>query len=275
MRMREALLVVLLMLGSLNFFQAKAQDSTRRDSPQPPRERSSQIRVFSDDDSYKKDSKKHASGRSSRNQKNLGKSDFYERNALSINPLLIGRGVFGFSYERLVTHYIAIEAMAALTYRDFVYEALSGNRYRQERGPYEATAGGGGYLAIQIYPSGTRSFDGIYIAPIVRYFQYNITTPGTNFQANDPSAYYADKNDASYRMIDMGVLFGQQQQPSSTSDILHNAYIGFGLRLVDDHDLAETKTIDNQGIVTSYISSKLTYKSLPILFFGYSIGLSL
>ncbi len=263
---KVVLMVLMVLVQTTGHAQKKSKDTDSDGA----------IRVFTDEDNAKLQTKRKGS---KTNKKLL--EGYGDRNVIDINLALLGRGYLGIGYERLLNHYFAIEINGGFTYRDAVFETFNlPHRYTSSLNSnvaYTTDLGAGAYACLQIYPHGTRDFDGIYFGPLLRYFNYNITgtvSPDV-FQTFSPV-----KVDASYKMTDLGIILGNHTS-GFENDFISNVYVGLGLRFstineVGYFDAATQKPVSSgNGQDPVYPGVVTTKKPLPIFFLGYTIGISL
>lgn len=184
-----------------------------------------------------------------------------DKNFISINPYLLGRGAFTIGYERALHEKHSLSIDIGLTYRDYVYELVTNDDFYVSDD--NATARVGRYLqvAYKFYPKGVDDFDGgFYFSPQAILRNYNVSEDIEEFIG---TTYVTTTVDRSYSMKEFALKFGYCTESWLFDDMISDVYFGIGSREVKS---MQSEDYANPTLVTEVIERR------PAVYFGVKFG---
>lgn len=191
-----------------------------------------------------------------------------DRNLISLNTYLLGRGIFALSYERVLAPMHSISFTGGLTYRDLIFELFHEDEFKMKStendyGVYkQGTKSSAGYMfdvSYKFYPKSYNDFEGFYISPGFAYKHYTYKdkftpyslqgNPYSNY-ANGYSTYTSGSSVASieqpvnYDLTEASLKIGFMYEPWWYDDLIIDFYCGFGYRNATITGYNVTKVMD-------------------------------
>jgi hypothetical protein len=161
----------------------------------------------------------------------------YDKNLLSPR-LITGRGIFGLTYQRMLTDYYGIEGTVGVTLYDIQFEGIW-----DEPGVGAGKPGPAVQAAVVLYPGGYDNFRNVYLRGLVGFRQ----TPG-------------------YTLIDLGVNHGRQMQVGKRKIV--DVYYGLGVCNANYPTIEEK--IENGELHFETVRRNTIF---PRIYLGFSWGL--
>lgn len=189
------------------------------------------------------------------------KVQYDDKNFISWNIYLLGRGAFVLGYERILHPKHAVNIDLGLTYRDFIYEGL--NTETLEGG----TAKTGHYIAAayKFYPKDYSDFDGgLYLSPGIINRAYSVTIDAEYYDGTD---YQTAKVDGSYDMTEYFFKMGYVRESAFFDDLIVDVYIGVGSRSTT---LQSYELVSDNGVDAILLTEET--KRVPALYCGLKLG---
>lgn len=185
-----------------------------------------------------------------------------DRNYVYFNTYLLARGAFVMGYERMLNKAHAVNVEFGLTYRDFVYESFGDEEF------IDVNTSTGQFVSLnyKIYPNKNLHYDGeFYISPGFIYRNYNLVEL---VGYRNGSEFIEEEVDAGYSMTDLSLKLGYVYESRWFSNLIVDAYAGFGLRSLEtnDHELVENnnntvlqRENNTTSVATAYLGAKIGF----------------
>lgn len=221
-----------------------------------------------------------------------------DKNLISLNTYLLGRGIFALSYERMLTPMHSLAISAGLTYRDLIFEMFQKDEIypsNESSGNYISkmgTRGGAGYMFdvnYKFYPKSYDDFEGFYLSPgfILKHYSYSdkfeqSSLAGYTYNSGYTYSSGSSKNveqPITYNLSELSLKFGYMYESWWYDGLIVDFYCGFGYRTANITSYEVQKIPDPSAPQpnSSYYSYQLSPTSstiaYPCVYLGAKFGI--
>ena len=219
-----------------------------------------------------------------------------DKNLISLNTYLLGRGIFALTYERMLTPMHSLAISAGLTYRDLIFETFqkdeiypskeSGSSYGNKTG----TKSGAGYMFdvnYKFYPKSYDDFEGFYLSPgfIYKHYSYSDKFDQSSLAGYTYNSGYtyssSSKNieqPVTYNLSELSLKFGYMYESWWYDGLIIDFYCGFGYRTANITSYEVLKISDpnapqpNSSYYSYQLSPSTSTIAYPCVYLGAKFG---
>ena len=221
-----------------------------------------------------------------------------DKNLISLNTYLLGRGIFALSYERMLTPMHSLAISAGMTYRDLIFETFqkdeispsnsNGYNYISKSG----TKSGAGYMFdvnYKFYPKSYDDFEGFYLSPgfIYKHYSYSdkfeqSSLSGNTYNSNNTYSSGNSKTieqPVTYNLSELSLKFGYMYESWWYDGLIIDFYCGFGYRTANITSYEVQKISDpnvpqpNSSYYSYQLSPSTSTIAYPCVYLGAKFGI--